>query len=112
MAAPVVVLGGALGTATATATPGDIAEGLGSAAGTEGLDPLMQQIKTHTPLVAALYFNSWDSLNHIYPWFLTPDQYPHARDIGRRTVSLPISAKLTDEDVTDVIQAVRGILAK
>lgn len=41
------------------------------------LDPLMQQIKTHTPLVAALYFNSWDSLNHIYPWFLTPDQYPH-----------------------------------
>lgn len=41
------------------------------------LDPLMQQIKTHTPLVAALYFNGWDSLNHIYPWFLTPDQYPH-----------------------------------
>jgi signal transduction histidine kinase len=41
------------------------------------LDPLMQQIKTQTPLVAALYFNSWDSLNHIYPWFLTLDQYPH-----------------------------------
>lgn len=41
------------------------------------LDPLMQQIKTHTPLVSALYFNGWDSLNHIYPWFLTPDQYPH-----------------------------------
>ncbi len=41
MAAPVVVLGGTLGTATATATPGDIAEGLGSAAGTEGLDPLL-----------------------------------------------------------------------
>ena len=41
------------------------------------LDPLMQQIKTHTPLVAALYFNSWDSLNHIYPWFRTPDRYAH-----------------------------------
>lgn len=42
----------------------------------------------------------------------SPDHYPHARDIGRRTVSLPISAKLTDADVTDVIQAVREILAK
>jgi len=40
-----------------------------------------------------------------------PDQYPHARDLGRQTVSLPISAKLTDQDVTDVIQAVRKILS-
>lgn len=38
------------------------------------------------------------------------DDYPYARDIGRQTVSLPLSAKLTDEDVEDVIQAVRGIL--
>jgi dTDP-4-amino-4,6-dideoxygalactose transaminase len=44
-----------------------------------------------------------------YGW--SPDDYPNARDIGRRTVSLPISAKLTDEDVTDVIEAVRSILA-
>ena len=41
LAAPVVVLGGTLGTATATAAPGDYREGLGSAAGTEGLDPLL-----------------------------------------------------------------------
>lgn len=41
------------------------------------LDPLMQQIENNTPLIDSLYFNSWDSLNHIYPWFLTPDQYPH-----------------------------------
>ena len=40
----------------------------------------------------------------------SPDDCPHARDIGRRTVSLPISAKLTDADVTDVIEAVRAIL--
>lgn len=44
-----------------------------------------------------------------YGW--SPDDYPNARDIGRRTVSLPISPKLTDEDVTDVIEAVRSILA-
>jgi dTDP-4-amino-4,6-dideoxygalactose transaminase len=39
-----------------------------------------------------------------------PEDYPNAMRIGRRTVSLPISAKLTDEDVGDVIEAVRDIL--
>ncbi|OEC36996.1 PAS domain S-box-containing protein [Pseudomonas cuatrocienegasensis] len=41
------------------------------------LDPLMKELKGSNPLIASLYFNSWDSYNHIYPWFLTPDQYPH-----------------------------------
>ena len=41
-----------------------------------------------------------------------PQDYPHARDIGRQTVSLPISAKLVDEDVEDVIRAVRQVLAR
>jgi len=40
------------------------------------LDPLMRQITQRNPLVASIYFNSWDSYNHIYPWFFTPDQYP------------------------------------
>ena len=40
------------------------------------LDPLMKQIKENNPLIASLYFNSWDSYNRIYPWFFTPDQYP------------------------------------
>jgi len=39
-----------------------------------------------------------------------PDDYPHAMRIGRETVSLPLSAKLTDDDVSDVIAAVRRIL--
>jgi len=39
-----------------------------------------------------------------YGW--KPEEYPRAMLIGRQTVSLPISAKLTDTDVTDVIQAV------
>ncbi|MBA4244269.1 hybrid sensor histidine kinase/response regulator [Ectopseudomonas hydrolytica] len=41
------------------------------------VDPLMRSIKQANPLVAALYFNSWDSYNRIYPWFDTPAQYPH-----------------------------------
>lgn len=38
------------------------------------------------------------------------EDVPCATTIGRQTVSLPISPKLTDEDVTDVIYAVREIL--
>jgi dTDP-4-amino-4,6-dideoxygalactose transaminase len=38
------------------------------------------------------------------------EDYPNARSIGERTVSLPLSAKLTDHDVDDVITAIRSIL--
>jgi dTDP-4-amino-4,6-dideoxygalactose transaminase len=38
-----------------------------------------------------------------------PEDYPNAMRIGRQTVSLPISAKLTDQDVEDVIEAVERI---
>ncbi len=38
-----------------------------------------------------------------------PEDYPHAMRIGLQTVSLPLSAKLTDEDVGDVIDAVKRI---
>lgn len=40
------------------------------------LDPLMKRIAQNNSLVAAVYFNSWDSYNRIYPWFFTLDQYP------------------------------------
>jgi len=39
-----------------------------------------------------------------------PRDYPNSVSIGEQTVSLPLSAKLTDEDVHDVIQAVRKTL--
>ncbi len=41
-----------------------------------------------------------------------PDDYPNAMRIGRQTVSLPLSAKLTDGDVEDVIGAVREVLGQ
>lgn len=40
-----------------------------------------------------------------------PQDWPHAQRIGAQTVSLPISAKLSDADVDDVIAAVRGVIA-
>jgi dTDP-4-amino-4,6-dideoxygalactose transaminase len=39
-----------------------------------------------------------------------PEDYPVAHAIGRSTVSLPISAALSDADVSDVICAVRSVL--
>ncbi|BAU66898.1 aminotransferase, DegT/DnrJ/EryC1/StrS family [Stanieria sp. NIES-3757] len=41
-----------------------------------------------------------------------PEDYPNAMKVGRQTMSLPISAKLTDQDVEDVIEAVYQILQK
>jgi dTDP-4-amino-4,6-dideoxygalactose transaminase len=39
-----------------------------------------------------------------------PENHPNAMRIGRQTVSLPLSAKLTDQDVGNVITAVREVL--
>ena len=39
-----------------------------------------------------------------------PEDTPVAASIGRRTVSLPLSPGLTDDDVTDVITAVKKVL--
>ncbi len=41
-----------------------------------------------------------------------PEEYPHAMRIGRQTVSLPISAKLSNEDIDDVIESVKDILLR
>jgi len=40
-----------------------------------------------------------------------PDDFPNAKFISDRTISLPLSAKLTDGDVEDVIEAAREIIA-
>jgi dTDP-4-amino-4,6-dideoxygalactose transaminase len=44
----------------------------------------------------------------IFGW--KPEDYPNAMRIGWQTVSLPISAKLTDEDVGDVVEAVKLVI--
>lgn len=45
---------------------------------------------------------------HTFRW--RPEDYPDALKIGRQTVSIPLSAKLSDEDVDDVIRAAINIL--
>lgn len=39
-----------------------------------------------------------------------PDDFPNAKYISNRTISLPLSPKLTDEDVGDVVEAVRNVV--
>ena len=40
-----------------------------------------------------------------------PEDYPNATRIGRQTVSMPLSAKLRDEEVSQVIEAVEAVLS-
>ncbi len=54
---------------------------------------------------------------HLHPYYqgvfgYKEGDFPNAEWISERTVSLPFSAKLTDEDVADVIEAVRTVLRK
>ncbi|MGE4157967.1 MAG: DegT/DnrJ/EryC1/StrS family aminotransferase [Planctomycetota bacterium] len=52
---------------------------------------------------------------HLQPYYMetfgmTRGMFPHAEFVSDRTVSLPLSARLTDQDVGDVIEAVRSAL--
>lgn len=41
-----------------------------------------------------------------------PEDFPEARHISDRTLSLPLSPALSDEDVNDVVKAVKEVVAK
>jgi dTDP-4-amino-4,6-dideoxygalactose transaminase len=52
---------------------------------------------------------------HLQPYYRErfgwrPGQLPHAERIAARTVSLPLSPRLTDDDVDDVVAAVARVL--
>jgi len=54
---------------------------------------------------------------HLHPYYKKTfgykrDDFPNAAYVSERTISLPLSAKLTDEDVNDVIKAVTKVLKK
>jgi len=53
---------------------------------------------------------------HLHPYYqqtygYKKGDFPNAEWISDRTVSIPLSAKLTDEDVNDIIEAVQDILS-
>ncbi|MEJ8845268.1 DegT/DnrJ/EryC1/StrS family aminotransferase [Variovorax rhizosphaerae] len=55
-----------------------------------------------------LSLNEHPYYQETYGW--QPEDTPHAYRVGQQTVSLPMSAKLSDADVTRVIAAVREVL--
>lgn len=46
------------------------------------LDPLMKSLVAANPMIAQVYFNTWDSYNRIYPYFDVISQYPPKMDIA------------------------------
>ena len=53
---------------------------------------------------------------HLHPFYAKtcgyrPGDFPNAEYVSHRTLSLPLSAKLTEEDVDDVIRAVRKVVS-
>ncbi|HKY33080.1 MAG TPA: DegT/DnrJ/EryC1/StrS family aminotransferase [Candidatus Polarisedimenticolia bacterium] len=54
---------------------------------------------------------------HLHPYYrdrfgFRPEDFPNARHLAERTLSLPLSARLTEQDVQDVIAAVRKVLLR
>ncbi len=52
---------------------------------------------------------------HLHPYYQNtyhykPGDFPNAEYISERTISLPLSAKLSDKDVEDVIEALKKVL--
>ena len=74
-------------------------------------DGFLNAIQAHNIGVGVHYLSipEHDYYQKSYGW--NPDDYPHARRVGRQTVSLPFSARLTDDDVSDVIEAVTRIVS-
>ena len=52
---------------------------------------------------------------HLHPFYqktygYRSGDFPNAEWISERTVSIPLSPKLTDDDVEDIIEAVKDVL--
>ena len=52
---------------------------------------------------------------HLHPYYrdkygLAPEQFPVATEISERTLSLPLSPKVTDTDQGDVVEALTDLL--
>jgi dTDP-4-amino-4,6-dideoxygalactose transaminase len=80
--------------------------------GKEGLqrDSFLDAMTAHNIGVGVHYLSIPEHPYYRNTFGWKPEDYPHAMRIGRQTVSIPLSAKLTEEDVEDVIRAVRASL--
>ena len=75
-------------------------------------DEFLNAMTTHNIGVGVHYLSIPEHPFYQRTFGWKPEDYPNAMRIGRQTVSLPLSAKLTDGDVGDVVNAVKGVLEK
>jgi dTDP-4-amino-4,6-dideoxygalactose transaminase len=75
-------------------------------------DQFLEEMTKHKIGVGVHYLSIAEHPYYQKTFGWKPEDYPNAMRVGRQTVSLPLSAKLTDQDVTDVIEAVYNVIRK
>jgi dTDP-4-amino-4,6-dideoxygalactose transaminase len=75
-------------------------------------DQFLQKMTAHKIGVGVHYLSIPEHPYYQNRFGWRPGDYPHAMGIGRQTVSLPLSPKLTDQDVEHVVAAVHHILGQ
>lgn len=80
--------------------------------GTSGMDRdfFLERMTQHNIGVGVHYLSIPEHPFYQQQFGWKPEEYPEAMKVGRQTVSLPLSPKLTDQDVNDVINAVTSII--
>lgn len=73
-------------------------------------DTFLEQMTFHNIGVGVHYLSLPEHPYYQKTFGWRPEDYPVAAKIGRQTLSLPLSAKLTARDIEDVILAVKTIL--
>ncbi|MEE9269156.1 MAG: DegT/DnrJ/EryC1/StrS family aminotransferase [Candidatus Krumholzibacteria bacterium] len=73
-------------------------------------DEFLNAIQAHNIGVGVHYLSIPEHPYYKKTFGWKPAEYPNASRVGRETVSLPLSAKLTDGDVDDVVEAVGRVL--
>ncbi|HCO11949.1 MAG TPA: UDP-4-amino-4,6-dideoxy-N-acetyl-beta-L-altrosamine transaminase [Desulfonauticus sp.] len=73
-------------------------------------DAFLEQMTFHNIGVGVHYLSLPEHPYYQKTFGWRPEDYPVAAKIGRQTLSLPLSAKLTARDIEDVILAVKTIL--
>jgi dTDP-4-amino-4,6-dideoxygalactose transaminase len=75
-------------------------------------DDFLAAIQAHNIGVGVHYLSIPEHPYYQQRFGWKPEEFPNAMRIGRETVSLPLSPKLTDQDAADVIEAVRRVVTR
>jgi len=75
-------------------------------------DDMLQKMTNHGIGVGVHYMSVPEHPYYQKRFGWTPNQHQHSTRVGRQTMSLPLSAKLSDDDVDRVIDAVSASLQK